>query len=123
MQQQQHTPPSGTPQVIGIDPGAAGGDCCAVVNVHITHNQVVFTAVLDMGSKSQKQITWSRRRNSPGGWVHPGAADFIDHEEEISRELAEYVAGLDFPFAVANMLPGKRATAAAVEQAAKAVQA
>ena len=112
-----------SPVLIGIDPGAPEGDCSATVTVHVTHNTVTFTALLNMGGMHSKSATWTRRRNVRPGWACNGPADFIGFEEEISRELGEYVDGLDFPYAVANMLPGKRASAEVVAEAAKAVQA
>lgn len=109
--------------ICGIDPGAAEGDCSAVVQVRITRNEVVFTATLNMGQQYSKELTWKRHRGSERGWVCNRPAEFIGFEDEIGRELAEYADGLNFPYAVANMLPGKRAGAAAVAEAAKAVQA
>ena len=47
--------------------------------------------------------------------------DFNDETSWISPELADLASRIPFPYEVANMLPGKRATAAAVAQAAQEV--
>jgi len=121
MQQQQHTPLTDTPTVFSVDPGAPGGDCHAVVTVRITHNHIDFVATLNMGGQRTREVRWTRRRGSPTGWVCEAFADRVDAEAALGRELAEYVNQLELPFAVANMLPGKRACAEVVAEAAKAV--
>ena len=69
-------------------------------------------------------------RHARGVRLTPAGEGLLHHAravlfglEKMQGELAEYADGLNFPYAVANMLPGKRAGAAAVAEAAKAVQA
>ena len=113
----QAATPDPTPAIVGLD---RQPDYSALVQIHVTHNVVTFTAVLDMGGKRSEQRVWTRRVGPGKGWVcsqHDG--EFIGAEDHISRELAEFVDGIDFPFEVANMLPGKKASP---ETVAKAVQ-
>jgi len=95
----------------------------AEIRVHITHNAVVLTAILGMGGQHVELRRWNRYRGHGKGWMQQGGGDFIKAEDRISRELAEYADGLNFPFAVANMLPGKRSAAdvAAAADAAREV--
>lgn len=109
--------------VVGVGPGAPGGDCHAEITVRISHNRVEFVATLDMGGKTSVRQCWERRRER-GTWaLTSGPEDFVHREEQVGLELAEFVDGMGFPHDVADMLPGARASAAAVEQAAKAVTA
>ncbi|MCD7096960.1 hypothetical protein [Stenotrophomonas sp. MMGLT7] len=115
----QAATPDSTPAIAGLDL-ARQPDCSALVQIHVTHNVVTFTAVLDMGGKRTEQREWTRRTGPGKGWVcSQQGGQFIDTEDHISRELAEFVDGIDFPFSVANMLPGKKASP---ETVAKAVQ-
>lgn len=95
----------------------------AEVRVRITHNAVVFTAILGMGGQHVEIRRWNRYRGHGKGWLAERGGDFVNAQDRISLELAEYVDRLDFPYAVANMLPGKRSAAdcAAAAEAAKAV--
>lgn len=110
-----------TPAILGLDQ-ASEPDSFALVTVMITHNKVVISGVLNMGGQHTRNATWERRRGGKTGWICNGARDFVEFESQISLELAEYLDGLSFPFAVANMLPGKRASAAAVAAAAAEVR-
>ncbi|PZT08675.1 hypothetical protein A7X89_07235 [Stenotrophomonas maltophilia] len=102
---------------------AADGDtdASATVTLHITHNRVIATAILNMGPAKIAQCVFERRRGSRKGWELVKGSDFNDETSWISPELADLANRIPFPYEVANMLPGKRATAAAVAQAAQEV--
>ncbi len=102
---------------------AADGDndASATVTLHITHNRVIATAMLNMGPAKIAQCVFERRRGSRKGWELVKGTDFNDETSWISPELADLASRIPFPYEVANMLPGKRATAAAVAQAAQEV--
>lgn len=102
---------------------AADGDtdASATVTLHITHNRVIATAMLNMGPAKIAQCVFERRRGSRKGWELVKGTDFNDETGWISPELADLASRIPFPYEVANMLPGKRATAAAVAQAAQEV--
>ncbi len=102
---------------------AAGADSSVIVSLTVTHNRIVIAGALCMGMPTFEMQAWERRAGSRLGWVQvSGPRDFVDAEDRIGLELAEYLDGLDFPYALANMLPGKRASQQAVAEAAKAVQ-
>ena len=93
----------------------------AECNINISHNTVTLTATLQMGGSPQVITrTWHRHKGSGRGWVGRDH-EFIANESRIGVELAEFMDSLPFPYAVANMLPGKRASAEAVAEAAKVV--
>lgn len=97
-------------------------ECSATLTLHITHNRVIATAALDMGGHKVAQRVFERRKSSRPGWVLVnGSEEFADDGHWISAELAKLADRLPFPFAVANMLPGRKASAAAADQAAKEV--
>lgn len=106
-----------------------GGDCgnsatesCATLTLHVTHGQVIFTAMLEMGGLHVAQRVFERRRGNKTGWVMTKGSDtFMAEAEWISSELAGIGDRIPFPFALANMLPGQKASAAAVAQAAQEV--
>ncbi|WP_414608516.1 hypothetical protein [Stenotrophomonas pavanii] len=105
-----------------VNAGADGeAYASASVTLHITHNRVIATAMLNMGSAKIAQCVFERRRGSRKGWELVRGADFKDETSWISPELADLANRIPFPYEVANMLPGKRATAAAVAQAAQEV--
>lgn len=96
-------------------------DASATVTLHITHNRVIATAMLNMGPAKVAQCVFERRRGSRKGWELVKGTYFNDETSWISPELADLASRIPFPYEVANMLPGKRATAAAVAQAAQEV--
>ncbi|WGS58007.1 hypothetical protein IAI57_04370 [Stenotrophomonas pavanii] len=105
-----------------VNAGADGEtDASATVTLHITHNRVIATAMLNMGPAKIAQCVFERRRGSRKGWELVRGTDFKDETSWISPELADLADRIPFPYEVANMLPGKRATAAAVAQAAQEV--
>lgn len=105
----------------GFAPSPAKG-CSATLTMHITHNQVIVTAQLDMGGHKTAQRVLERRRGSEAGWVMTGVGeDFAVDGDWISAELAALADRLPFPFDVANMLPGARASHSAVAAAAQEV--
>lgn len=106
-----------------VNAAAAEGaaDASATVTLHITHNRVIATAMLNMGPAKVAQCVFERRRGSRQGWELVKGAGFNDESSWISPELADLANRVPFPYEVANMLPGKRATAAAVAQAAQEV--
>ncbi len=96
-------------------------ECWAECSINISHNTVTLTATLHMGGFPQVVTrTWRRHKGTGRGWVSRDR-DFIADESRIGVELAEFMDALSFPYAVANMLPGKRASADVVAEAAKAV--
>ncbi|HDX0791817.1 TPA: hypothetical protein RNS66_000428 [Stenotrophomonas maltophilia] len=105
----------------GFDPGDAKG-CSATLTMRITHNQVIFTAQLDMGGHRTAQRVLERRRGNASGWVLTNGSEAFEVEGEwISAELAALADRLPFPFAVANMLPSAKASHSAVAAAAQEV--
>lgn len=105
----------------GFDPGDAKG-CSAILTMRITHNQVIFTAQLDMGGHRAAQRVLERRRGNASGWVlTKGSEAFKVEGEWISTELAALADRLPFPFEVANMLPSAKASHSAVAAAAQEV--
>ncbi|WP_164170898.1 hypothetical protein [Stenotrophomonas maltophilia] len=90
----------------------------ATLTVHVTHNKVIATVQLSMGTPRTAQCVFERRRGSEAGWVHTKGAEFSDITDWISPELARLANAIPFPHEVANMLPGRRASAEAVLQAA-----
>jgi len=107
--------------IVGIDRGDAH-DCSATLVLHVSHNKVIVTATLNMGAPKVAQRVLERRKGSKSGWVvTKGSEEFAQDASWISAELADLAARLPFPFEVANMLPGRKATQAAVAQAAQEV--
>lgn len=107
--------------ILGIDRGNEE-ECSATLVLHITHNKVIATATLNMGNNKVAQRVLERRKGNRSGWVlTKGSAQFARDSDWISAELAKLADRLPFPFEVANMLPGRKATQAAVAQAARAV--
>lgn len=112
-----------TPGVNGVDLGVLNTECHAEVHIRIERNLVVLTGVLVMGGRIESTKLWERRHGPGPGWVSrtPGFVEAV--EDLLGKELAEYLDGMDFPYAVANLLPrpATAAGAAAREAAAKAV--
>lgn len=102
---------------------ATGGDAdaSATVTLHITHNRVIATAMLNMGPAKIAQCVFERRKGSKKGWELVKGTDFNDETSWISPELADLASRVPFPYEVANMLPGKRAAATAAARAAQEV--
>jgi len=105
----------------GIPAVQSGADASATITMHVTHGQVIVTAVLNMGPPKVAQCVMERRRGSKQGWAMVRGSDFHGESSWISPELAQLASRLPFPYEVANMLPGRRASAAAVDQAAQEV--
>lgn len=101
--------------------GGGDSDASATITIHVTHNRVIATAMLSMGPAKIAQCVFERRKGSRKGWELVKGTDFNDEASWISPELADLANRVPFPYKVANMLPGKRATAAAVAQAAQEV--
>ncbi|MBH1620201.1 hypothetical protein I5U23_19975 [Stenotrophomonas maltophilia] len=101
--------------------GGGDSDASATITLHVTHNRVIATAMLNMGPAKIAQCVFERRKGSRKGWELVKGTDFNDETSWISPELADLASRVPFPYEVANMLPGKRATAAAVAQAAQEV--
>lgn len=107
--------------IVGIDRGD-GEECSATLVLHVTHNQVIATATLTMGTTKIAQRVLERRKGNRSGWVvTKGSEEFAQDASWISAELAKLADRLPFPFEVANMLPGRKATQAAVARAAQEV--
>ncbi|WP_329757202.1 hypothetical protein [Stenotrophomonas maltophilia] len=96
-------------------------DSSATVTIHVTHNKVIATVELSMGTPKIAQCVFERRRGSSAGWVHTKGAEFSDITDWISPELARLANAIPFPHEVANMLPGRRASAEVVNLAAQEV--
>lgn len=109
-----------TPTVIGFDMAGPGQECSAIVLVKIERGQVTITASLDMGGHHAVSRKW--RQSSSGSWSTT-SRDFIDAENVLGVELAEFADSIDFPGRVARMLPrpATSAAAAAIAEAAKEV--
>ena len=102
-------------------PAAAGpGDYSATLTVQVTRNTITVSGVLNMGHPATVLQRWERLGKGSFALVS-GPREFVECEDAIGLELAEALDRICLPTAVANMLPGKRATPAAIEQAAKAV--
>lgn len=101
--------------------GCGESEASATITLHVTHNRVIATAMLNMGAAKIAQCVFERRKGSRRGWELVKGTDFNDETSWISPELADLASRVPFPYEVANMLPGKRATAAAVAQAAQEV--
>ena len=109
---------------VGIEGDAmgAGSECSATLVLHVTHNQVIATATLNMGGVKNAQRVLERRKGNRSGWVlTKGSENFAQDRDWISTELAGLADRLPFPFELANMLPGRKAATAAVAQAAQEV--
>ncbi|HEL3212637.1 TPA: hypothetical protein UME35_001002 [Stenotrophomonas maltophilia] len=105
-----------------VNAGSGGeSEASATITLHVTHNRVIATAMLNMGPAKIAQCVFERRKGSRKGWSLVKGTDFNDETSWISPELADLASRVPFPYEVANMLPGKRATAAAVAQAAQEV--
>lgn len=105
-----------------VNAGADGDtDASAIFTLHVTHNRVIVAAMMNMGSAKLAQCVFERRKGSKSGWELVSGSDFKDETSWISPELADFASRVPFPYEVANMLPGKRATAAAVARAAEEV--
>lgn len=116
----------GAEATTGVHNRVNAGNCVeseasATITLHVTHNRVIATAMLNMGPAKIAQCVFERRKGSRKGWELVGGTDFNDETSWISPELADLASRVPFPYEVANMLPGKRATAAAVAQAAQEV--
>ncbi|MCF3502444.1 hypothetical protein WAC51_15795 [Stenotrophomonas geniculata] len=102
---------------------SSGGEAeaSAIFTLHVTHNRVIATAMMNMGAAKVAQCVFERHKWSRSGWELVSGSDFKDETSWISPELADFASRVPFPYEVANMLPGKRATAAAVARAAEEV--
>lgn len=100
----------------------AVGECSATITLHVTHDAVLVAAVLSMGHHTGVSQRWERRRGGGSGWrLVEGPRLWSSEQGRISTELADFMDGLDFPFALANMLP-RRPSAAAARAIAAAAQ-
>ncbi len=105
----------------GFTPTPAKG-CSATLTMHITHNQVIVTAQLDMGGHKTAHRVLERRRGNKAGWALTGGCEeFAVDGDWISAELAALADRLPFPFEVANMLPSVKASHSVVAAAAQEV--
>lgn len=96
----------------------------AVVTMTVTHDQVTIHAQLAMGRETSVMQRWQRRRGPGKGWWRvEGIPSLAAAGDAVSPELAAWLDRMGFPYEVANMLPAKRASTAAVAEAEKAVQA
>lgn len=116
----------GAEAITGVRNRVNAGSCdeseaSATITLHVTHNRVIATAMLNMGAARIAQCVFERRKGSRTGWEMVKGNDFNNETGWISPELADLASRVPFPYEVANMLPGKRATADAVAQAAAEV--
>lgn len=99
----------------------AMSECSATITVQVTHDAVIVAAVLSMGQHHGASQRWERRRGAGPGWrLIDGPRLWNSEEDRISTELADFMDGLAFPFALANMLPRPASAAAAQAIAAAA---
>lgn len=100
----------------------ADGECSAVVVLRITHDTITLAGSLNMGQHIAERQCWTR--TGRGSFKQAsGPEEFVDRENTIGLELAEFLDGISLPIGVANMLPAKRPSTEAVAEAAKAVGA
>ncbi|WP_254574432.1 hypothetical protein [Stenotrophomonas acidaminiphila] len=96
--------------------------CSATVVMKITHDTITVLGALSMGQYIAERQCWAR--TGRGSFKQTsGPEEFVDREDAIGLELAEFMDSISLPVAVANMLPGKRPSADAVAEAAMAVGA
>jgi len=97
-------------------------DSTAVVLINVSHDAIVVTATLTMGTVRTVEQRWHRRsRNS---WVLAGGPPIFEYEKDgISPDFADFLDRAGVPLAVANMLPrpASDASAAAIAAAAQEV--
>lgn len=91
---------------------AALGDApMAVVVTVITADRITQRAHLHMGGIQGAARDW--HRTGKGSW-RTTDPEFIEAEDRLGVELAEYMDALDLPSRVANMLPGRPANTSSV---------
>lgn len=100
---------------------ALGSAPMAVVVTVITANRITQRVHLHMGGVQSAARDW--QRTGPGSW-RTSDPEFIEAEDRLGVELAEYMEALDLPSRVANMLPRRPAdtSSAAYRQAMAAAE-
>lgn len=97
-------------------------DSAAEVLIKVSHDEIVITATLTMGTIRKVEQRWKRRsRNS---WLLAGGPPIFECEKDaVSPDLADFLDRVGVPMAVANMLPrpASEAAAAAIAVAAEEV--
>ena len=89
---------------------AEASEACAVVVVTIKRDQIRQVATLHMGGAHSVGRTWEP--TSGGGW-RSRDPEWIEGEERIGLELAEFMDAMPFPGRVAKMLPRRPGPGAA----------
>ncbi len=110
-----------TPSMVDLESLSQRDQCSVLVMLQIRRDRIAVVATLDMGGLHTVSRTWSAE--SPGIW-NTRDQEFIQAEDRIGVELAEYLDGLELPFRVARMLPrpATAAGAAAMAEAAREVR-
>lgn len=127
-----HTPTTATPspelttgtgaEAITTTASAAPALAQATITMHVTHDQVTICADLAMGRGVAVLQRWKRRSGPGKGWWRvDGPMAFDRCADVLSRELADLLDRLPFPYEVANMLP-RAATPAAQAAIAQSQQ-
>lgn len=127
-----HTPTTATPsQELTTGTGAEATTVAAntsrshaeaTITVHVTHDQVTICGDLAMGRGATILQRWKRRSGAGKGWWRvDGPMAFDRCADVLSRELADLLDRLPFPYEVANMLP-RAATSAAQAAIAQSQQ-
>lgn len=94
----------------------------ATITMHVTHDQVTICGDLTMGRGVTVLQRWKRRSGPGKGWWRvDGPMAFDRCADVLSRELADLLDRLPFPYDVANMLP-RAATPAAQAAIAQSQQ-
>lgn len=109
-----------TAATIGHD-FAPDGECSATVVMHIQRDRIMISGALDMGCVRTVSQCW--KSIGASSWKRISGGDFVEAEDVIGLELAEYLDGLSLPDRVARMLPrpATAAASAAIAEAAKEV--
>lgn len=120
--------PASPPMASGTGPGAQAitphasiippPEPMAVIVITIRRDSIEQHARLVMGGTHSANRSW--QRTGAGSW-NTHDAEFIEAEDRIGLELAEYMDALDLPNRVASMLP-RPATPAVMAEALKAVR-
>lgn len=105
----------------GALPAASSQDATAVIVISVQHDRIRQLATLHMGAALSASREWTRI--GVGSWktLEP---EFVEHEDRIGLELAEFADAITLPSKVANMLPRRRSagTDAAAAAAAEEVR-
>lgn len=83
-------------------PPAPAAECMAVAVVTIQRDRIQLTAKLHMGGTQSVTRGWERLET--GGW-RSRSPEFVEAQDRLGLEFAEWMDGIDLPGRVASMLP------------------